>query len=214
MSLDLTSYYNERAKEYDKIYQNPHEQKNLTEAVNLFQKLLHKKTVIEIACGSGYWTEKISKSAISIFATDINRSMIEIAKNRCSFDNVTFELVDMFALNINSTYDALFGGFVWNHIPLQNLENFLHKIKQFLNPNGKIIFIDTKPVNNSSKRITKIDEQGNTYQTRTLENGTTHLVLKNHPTRDFIFQKFSKISADIKYIEMDFYWIVICELKE
>src|SRR5262245_61706148 len=119
MNQDLTSYYRDRAKEYDKVYLIPDEQEDLIKATEIFQELFPNKTVLEIACGTGYWTEQISKVATSIFATDINESVIEIAKARKNFDNVIFEVADIFSLKTETKYDALFGGFIWSHILLQ-----------------------------------------------------------------------------------------------
>ena len=113
-------------------------------------------------------------------------------------------------------YDALFGGFIWSHILLQDLDDFLLKIISFLKPNAIIAFIDSKQVKgkyHDIRSIAKTDKQGNTYQERNLENGTTHIVLKNFPSKEFLVQKFSKFSTDINYIDLEHYWIVSCKLK-
>lgn len=217
MNQDLTTYYRDRAKEYEKVYLIPEEQEDLARSVKLFQELFHKKNVLEIACGTGYWTEQISLSANSIFATDINETVIEIARARKEFDNVVFEVKDMYDLKPSTIYDALFGGFIWSHIPLQELGNFLFTLTKFLKPDAIIAFIDSKPVKNTihdANRITKTDEHGNTFQTRTLENGSSHLVLKNFPSRDLLIEKLSAFSSDINYIDLDNYWIVTSKLKK
>ena len=83
-----------------------------------------------------------------------------------------------------------------------------------VSPGGTIVFMDNNFVEGSSHAITKTDEQGNTYQARKLENGTLHLVLKNFPTKDFIFQKLSGIATEINFINLTYYWIVSCKLTE
>ncbi len=216
MNEDLKSYYSDRAKEYDKVYSIPHEQQDLAEATAIFQKLFAEKTVLEIACGTGWWTKQISATATSIFATDFNEAVVEIAKGRNDADNVSFRVADMYTLNNETKYDALFGGFIWSHILLQDLEGFLQKLTGFLKPSGIIAFIDSKLVKDKYhdvKRIVKADEYGNTYQTRDLDNGTTHIVLKNFPAQEFLQQKLSKFYTDINYIELENYWIVTCKLK-
>jgi len=216
MNQDLATYYNDRAKEYDKVYLIPEEQEDLAKATEIFQKLFYKKTVLEIACGTGYWTEQIAGSAASILATDVNESVIEIAKNRNNSDNVSFKVADMHTLTVDKTYDALFGGFIWSHILLEELDNFLQKIRSFIKPGGTIAFMDSKQVKggvHGDKSIAKTDEQGNTYQARELENGMAYLVLKNFPSQEFLFQKLSRLATDINYIDMEHYWIVIGKLK-
>lgn len=210
MNQDLTSYYNDRAKEYDKVYEIPEEQEDLVKATELFQNIFRNKTVVEIACGTGYWTEQISKGASSIFATDINKSVIDIARTRHFNHNVTFGVADMNSLKADRMFDGLFGGFIWSHILLQDIDKLLSILKDQIIETGDIVFIDSKQVNGSAhdkKKTTRVDEFGNTYQTRKLANGTTHEVLKNFPGKEFLIDKLSKISSDINIIELNHYWI-------
>ena len=214
MNQDLVSYYAERAKEYEKVYFNPDEQEDLQTSEKIFQYLFANKKVLEIACGTGYWTERIAKTATSIYATDINESVIEIARARQQ-ENITFAVADMFDFAPVEKFDGVFAGFIWSHILLQDLDKFLKQIKSFLKPNGTLIFIDGNAVagtNHDLKNITKTDEYGNTFQTRTLENGSSHLVLKNFPTKDFLIEKLSNIATDINFINLKYYWIVSCKL--
>jgi ubiquinone/menaquinone biosynthesis C-methylase UbiE len=216
MNQDIVSYYNDRAKEYEKVYLNPDEQEDLLTATDLFQKIFAGKTVLEIACGTGYWTERISKTATSVFATDINKSVVDLAMARQVMDNVSFEVSDMYNLATDKKYEGLFAGFIWSHILLQDLDRFLDKVKDFIVGGGTIVFIDSNPVKSTihdAKRIAKTDEAGNTYQLRHLDNGTDHLVLKNFPTEDFLFQKLSRIATGISYTKLPYYWIVSCKLS-
>ena len=217
MNQNLVSYYDDRANEYEKVYLNPAEQGDLLKATTIFQNLFSQKTVLEIACGTGYWTERIAETATSIYATDINESVIEIARKKQINDNVTFAAADMYQLKPDQKYEGVFGGFIWSHILLQDLGKFIAKVRSFLKSNGTIVFIDSNYVegtNHDLKKITKTDEQGNTYQTRRLENGTTHLVLKNFPTKEFLIQHLSSIATDISFINMKYYWIVSCKIIE
>lgn len=212
MNQNLISYYKDRAKEYEKVYQNPAEQEDLQTAEKIFQDLFAQKTVLEIACGTGYWTERIAETATSIYATDINESVIEIAKERQK-SNISFAVADMFDFTPDEKFDGVFGGFIWSHILLEDLDKFLEKVKSFLKPSGTIVFIDGKAVegtNHDIKNITKTDEHGNTFQTRKLENGTTHLVLKNFPSKEFLIEKLSSVAMEINFTSLKYYWIVSC----
>lgn len=216
MNQDLTSYYNDRAKEYDKVYQILEEQDDLRIASNIFHTFFAGKSVLEIACGTGYWTEQISHVAKSVWATDINESVLDIAKAREYKCPVTLQVADMNNLATDQLFDALFGGFIWSHILLQDLDGLLDNLKERLVPHSHIAFIDSKLVPGSfhnPKRITRTDEMGNTFQTRHLENGTTFEVLKNFPTRRFLLDKLSRIATDIEIIDLDYYWIVTSKLR-
>lgn len=215
MNQNLISYYNKRAKEYDRVYQIPEEQEDLAKATEFFQTIFANKTLLEIACGTGYWTEQIAKTATAILATDINRNVIDIAKTRQYNNIVTFEIEDLFHLKTKNKFDALFGGFIWSHILLQDLDNLLASLKKNIIENGTMVFIDSKPIEgryHDKKRITRTDEFGNTFQTRQLEDGSTYEVLKNFPNNDFLYSKLSKIATNINFIDLDHYWIAICNI--
>jgi ubiquinone/menaquinone biosynthesis C-methylase UbiE len=216
MEQDLKKYYHDRAKEYDKVYSNIAEQDDLRAASLIFQDLFKQQTVLEIACGTGYWTAQMAKTARAIFATDINESVINIAKAKPLHENVAFAVADMFSLTTPIKYQGLFGGFIWSHILLQDLDRCLHHVKQFVVPNGTMVFIDSNAVegtNHDKKRITRVDAFGNTFQQRQLENGVNHEVLKNFPTTEFLHQKLEPIATDINFIKLAYYWIVSCKLK-
>src|SRR5687767_9901285 len=111
MNSDLIKYYSDRAKEYEKIYSRPERQHDLPRASDMLKQIFAGKQVLEIACGTGYWTERIAKTAKSILATDINESVIEIARAKnYSPAAVSFQTIDLFALDNSIKYESLFGG--------------------------------------------------------------------------------------------------------
>lgn len=213
MNQDIISYYKDRANEYEKIYAKPERRHDLKDAAIVLQSLLAEKEVLEIACGTGYWTERIAEAASAIHATDINERVLDIARNKHYKGKVTFERADIYNFKPEKKYEGLFGGFIWSHILLQDLDLFIAKIKELVVTGGTIVFMDNYYVDGSNLPITATDEQGNTYQTRQLENGTAHRVLKNFPAKEFVLSKLSDIAATIDFISLEYYWIVSLELK-
>jgi len=214
MNQHLILYYKERAKEYEKIYTKPERQGNLVSAENILQNLFNEKNILEIACGTGYWTAKIAKTAKSIYASDVNETVIEIARQKDLGDTVRFAVENLYNIEIKEKYEGLFGGFIWSHILIQDLDGFLETINGILPQDGLIVFMDNKFVEGSSTQIASTDQLGNTYQLRELENGTTYSVLKNFPTQNLIIEKLSGIGTDIQFINLEYYWIVSCRLNK
>lgn len=214
MNQDLVNYYKDRAQEYEQVYLKPERQADLKKLTKVLLSLFVHKEVLEIACGTGYWTERIAQKATSILATDINKTVIDIAKNKQYESPVTFEVSDIYDLNPIRKYESLFGGFIWSHILLQDLDNFIAKVSGLVKPGGSVVFIDNNYIKGSNHMITQSDDCGNTYQTRTLESGASHLILKNFPTREFIIKKLSDIAAETTYITLRYYWIVNVRLRQ
>lgn len=216
MNQDLITYYRERAHEYDKVYHNPPEQGDLQEASRIFQTLFAQKMVLEIACGTGYWTEQIAATAAAVDATDANEAMLQIARARPVKGNVRFAVADMYTLTPGKKYDAVFGGFIWSHIPVQDLDGLMDRLAGCLQPDGLLVFIDSNIVKNTphdAKKIANTDINGNTYQERTLDNGDAYLVLKNFPDEAFLVERLARVGAEVTVLRLEYYWIAYCRVK-
>src|SRR4051812_5278231 len=82
---ELADYYRDRAAEYDAVYDKPERQQDLATLKELLPPLVAGKRVLEIAAGTGYWTQVLAGSAQSILATDLNDETLAIARSR-SYD--------------------------------------------------------------------------------------------------------------------------------
>ena len=209
MNKDLVRYYQDRAKEYDKIYLKPERQDDLKNATVLLQNIFANKSVFEIACGTGFWTEKIAQTSTSVFATDINKAVIDIAEQKgYPQNNVIFGLADIFNLSVDRQYESLFGGFIWSHIKLQDLHKFLAAVNSAVLPGGTVVLMDSIFVEGSNHPITHTDPDGNTFQTRKLDDGTTHLVLKNFPSENFLQTTLAGMATEFTFIDLKYYWVL------
>lgn len=210
MNTHLVDYYRQRAKEYEQVYAKPERQHDLQQAEILLKQAFAGKTMLEICCGTGYWTERIAQTATAIHATDINDTVLDIAQQK-DYGNtpVSFEMADFYSYPVTRLYDGLFGGFIWSHIQLQHLQAFLQKTGSFVRPGGTIVFMDNIYVAGSNLPVTHTDEQGNTFQTRTLEDGSTHLVRKNFPTEAFIKEQLKDIAGQLQVIRLEYYWLAV-----
>lgn len=210
MNDDLTTYYDRRATEYEAIYAKPERQADLLAATQVLQAIFKEKEVLEIACGTGYWTEKIAQTACSIKATDINESVLEIARHkRYPNQNVAFEVADLYQLNPLRPSEALFGGFLWSHIPLQALPKFIQKTNELVAAGGTVVMMDNRYVEGSSTPIFSRDEMGNTCQRRQLQNGETYLVLKNFPNQTDLENALQGKCSTLQYIQFQYFWIAV-----
>ena len=75
----LIEYYTQRAPEYERIYHRPERQPDLRKLEQLVTQAFGGLDVLEIACGTGYWTQHIAKRARSILATDYSGQLDPVA---------------------------------------------------------------------------------------------------------------------------------------
>jgi demethylmenaquinone methyltransferase/2-methoxy-6-polyprenyl-1,4-benzoquinol methylase len=212
---DPTLYYALRAGEYDRIYTKPERQKDLAALRALLRDTFAGHDVLEVACGTGYWTQVISESAKSVLATDINEKVLEVARSKSySNSNVRFQIADAHTLaDVACHFTAGFAGFWWSHIPRANLQAFLTAFHRKLLPGSLVVFLDNNYVEGSSTPVARRDADGNTYQKRKLENGTEFEVLKNFPTSAALRRDVSSHAADTVVAQFRHYWCLRYTLR-
>ncbi|MEL6864337.1 MAG: methyltransferase domain-containing protein [Bacteroidota bacterium] len=203
-------YYRQRAREYDRIYQKPERQSDLHELHDYLKTSFSQKSILEIACGTGYWTQTIAQKAQSIYATDINESMLELAKGR-DYTKATmqFQCIDYRDLPAPaSPYEGLFSGFLWSHIPKSDLTSFIAIMLKQVQRDASLIFIDNQYVEGSSTPISRTDTYGNTYQKRRLQFGEQFEIIKNFPSREEIEVLLHNFECEINWRGLTYYWIL------
>ena len=78
----LTGYYAKRAAEYEQIYLKPERQADLKILQAKIAAAFAGRDLLEIACGTGYWTQFAARSAKSITAIDYNEEVLRIARQK------------------------------------------------------------------------------------------------------------------------------------
>lgn len=207
ISTNLKHYYARRAGEYEQIYQKPERQSDIAALKDLLQNLLAGRDVLEIACGTGFWTEAIAQTARSIFATDINEEVLEIARNKFyPPEKVRFRQIDALSLDeVRNQFNAGFAGFWLSHLPKSQVKDFLENLHAKLFPGGLIVLIDNRYTKGSTP-ISHYDDQGNTYQTRQLADGTQYEIIKNFFTSDDFRALLDGIAENVNLTELEYFW--------
>src|ERR1035437_6768778 len=77
---DMVAYYAKRARILEQVYDIPERQADLAVLKDRVRESLRGHRVLELACGSGYWTACIAESVESVLATDINPECLELTQ--------------------------------------------------------------------------------------------------------------------------------------
>jgi demethylmenaquinone methyltransferase/2-methoxy-6-polyprenyl-1,4-benzoquinol methylase len=211
----LEAYYAKRAREYERIYDKAERQEELAWLRERLPKLFEGRRVLEIACGTGYWTQFIAKRAVHVTACDINEPVLEIAREKpIAKGRVTFAKADAFAPgNLCQGCDAAFAGFWWSHVRKSDLARWLAGVAKALPPGALVAMLDNRYVEGSSTPVSRRDAEGNTYQVRPLLSGETHEVLKNFPAAAELAEAVRPFAAEAHLEETHFYWLLVFRLK-
>lgn len=205
----ILEYYARRAPEYERIYHRSARQEDLRKIERMIGEIFQDLDVLEVACGTGYWTQFAAKGARSILATDYNSEVLEIAQTKdygkCK---VNFVKADAYSLNeVTRLYSAGLVCLWWSHIAKTDLPLFLNAFHSKLEYRSPVVVLDTQNVEGYAGPIFRTDEEGNTYQVRELPDGSLYEVLKNFPN-ELEFKKFlSGYASDIEFVQHPYFWL-------
>jgi len=204
----MLEYYSRRANEYERIYQKPERRGDLARLRNYLREALHDRRVLELACGTGYWTATLVESVAFVTATDASDEVLAIARGKeLNGEKVQFTRGDAFNPQaFGGSFDAGFAGFWWSHVPRSRLRSFLEGFHSALLPGARVVFADNRFVTGSSTPISRIDEDGNTYQRRGLDDGNCYEVLKNFPSALELYQTVSPYAKGVEVLELEYFW--------
>ncbi len=186
----MKTYYSERAQEYDEWFYrrgryNRSSESNarwFAEVDEVLQALDNAKLegdVLELAPGTGIWTEKLLRTAATITAVDASPEMIAINRARIASERVSYLQADLFSWRPARTYDAVFFGFWISHVPLEKLDAFLASVASMLRPAGKLFFVDGRREPTSTAVNHQLPEPDSQTMVRKLNDGRAFEIVKN-----------------------------------
>lgn len=213
MKADLARYYAERAREYERIYDKPERQADLAWLRGKLPAMFAGRRVLEIACGTGYWTQHLAREAREVVGLDINDETLEIARSKAlPPGRVALRIADAYAPPAElGAFDGAFAGFWWSHVLIRDRRRFFEGLDRRLAPGAKVALLDNLYVEGSSTPITRRDAGGNSYQARRLENGSEHEVLKNFPTGVELDADIAGLGQNPRFTALQYYWLFTYE---
>jgi 2-polyprenyl-3-methyl-5-hydroxy-6-metoxy-1,4-benzoquinol methylase len=101
--------------------------------------------VLELGCGTGYFTRELARSGADIVAVDVSPELLEIAKADCSAPNVGYEIQNACAMSYRDVvFDSVVGSSVLHHL---EIEAALREIYRVLKVGGTIYFTEPNMLN-------------------------------------------------------------------
>jgi SAM-dependent methyltransferase len=149
-------YYRQRAPEYDQWWQaqgryaKPAEDErrwfdDIAEAERALETFAPTGDVLELAAGTGWWTEHLTRSADSVTAVDANEETLALNRRRTeATGKVSYVVADLFAWSPpRGTYDVVFFSYWLSHVPADRLAGFWRDVAGALRPGGRVFLVDS-----------------------------------------------------------------------
>jgi len=98
---------------------------------------------LELAGGTGLWTERLAPGASSLTVVDASAEMLELNRARLGETPVHYIQHDIFSFEPEQRYDFLFFGFWLSHVPSERFDEFWELARRCLKPSGRFFFVDS-----------------------------------------------------------------------
>ena len=204
---ETKEYYRQRASQFADWHRHtgPYEggpaldQSYFQEAKILFDALQAENlrgNVLEIASGTGIWTEAVVRTASTLTALDSSKEMLEKCKTRLGTNpKLRYIIADFFEWPPDQEYDAVTFSFLISHVPASKLDEFVMKLSRCLKQGGRIFFVDqqTQAIKNET-----LEKPGGEIAWRTLENGRRFKVIKHFYSPEELEESFLAHGFDIE----------------
>jgi ubiquinone/menaquinone biosynthesis C-methylase UbiE len=135
--------------------------------------------VLELACGTGLWTERLAAHANSVTAVDGSPEMLELCRARVNDPRVDYLQADLFAWEPDRTYDVCFFGFWLSHVPREHFAAFWDKVARTVGPDGRVFFIDSLRNDKASATDHVLPDRDQETMLRRLADGREYRIVKH-----------------------------------
>jgi demethylmenaquinone methyltransferase/2-methoxy-6-polyprenyl-1,4-benzoquinol methylase len=169
---------------------------------------------LELACGTGIWTQELAALAGHVTALDASLEMIAINQAKLVAANVAYQQADLFTWQPDRQYDLVFFSFWLSHVPPERLTPFLATVSRAVRPGGRVFLIDSRHEPNSSAKDHPLREDEHIHRTRTLSDGSAYTIVKVFYEPDDLRAalKAAGFAADVRIT--DHYFIYASGVKE
>jgi SAM-dependent methyltransferase len=217
---EQAAYYRARAAEYDQWWlregrydRGPElnatwfeEAGSVRAALEEFRPAGH---ILELACGTGIWTQRLVPFADRLTALDASEEMLAINAERLHSPKVRYIQADLFAWQPSpgDRYDTVFFGFWLSHVPPERFAGFWRLVASCLLPGGRVFFVDSRRETTSTARDHVLAEAESSIQRRRLNDGREFQVYKIFYDPEELAFRLRTLGWDFTVSETEHYFL-------
>jgi SAM-dependent methyltransferase len=150
---EQTAYYRARAPEYDEWWQRRGRYDRGSELGEEWDQQIAQVAaeldtfgacgdVLEMAGGTGWWTERLARTARHLTVVDASPETLDLNRDRVRRPDVDYVVADLFSWLPQRTYDVVFFSFWLSHVPRSRFSTFWSLVRSCLAPGGRVFLID------------------------------------------------------------------------
>lgn len=200
-------YYRRRAGEYDQTAYGdlPAARERIA---RLVRRMRPSGSVLEIACGTGMWTQALADEADSVRAIDVSPEVLTIARERARTANVSFEVADVFSWTTDDRFDVIFFSAWLSHVPTSRFAQFWRMLRGLLAESGRVIFVDEHIQDRDKETYVRRDEDQ--IAERRLRDGSSYRVVKNFVDPDVLERRLRDLGWECRIRLDGREWVWVC----
>ena len=200
-------YYSERAGEYDQWWfrQGRYDLgpslnrvwfDEVAQLQRAFELVPFHGHVLELAGGTGIWTQRLASRVQRLTVLDGSAAMISLNRARLEAaglaERVSYRKVDLFAWRPSRLYDAVFCGFWLSHVPADRLDEFLQRVASALTTGGTLAVVDNTCAADATVPNRQSPPEGVEITTRRLSDGRKFQIIKRFYEREELRQLLTR----------------------
>jgi demethylmenaquinone methyltransferase/2-methoxy-6-polyprenyl-1,4-benzoquinol methylase len=202
-------YYQARAGEYDDWWfrrgrydrgadANRRWFADATAAQEALERFAPTGEVLELACGTGLWTERLLPHATSLTAIDASPEALALAHARVSDRRLKYLRADLFAWEPARVWDVCFFGFWLSHVPHERFAAFWEKVARAVGAEGRVFFLDSLRSELASAADHLLPDPAEQTMLRRLADGREYRIVKHFYEPAALQRRIAALGWDVE----------------
>jgi trans-aconitate methyltransferase len=163
--------------------------------------------VMELACGTGLWTQVLAGYPTSLTAIDASAEVLALNRARLPLGRVCYQQADLFQWQPDSTYDMVFFSFWLSHVPPTHFDTFWQTVRSSLAPGGRAFFVDSRYEPTSSATDHTLRAREEFVTTRRLNSGDEFQIVKIFYEPHALTERLAGLGWEFEIAETAHYFI-------
>jgi ubiquinone/menaquinone biosynthesis C-methylase UbiE len=136
--------------------------------------------VLELAGGTGWWTERLARTADRLTVVDARPETLTLNRERVGRADTEYVVADLFEWRPERRYDVVFFSFWLSHVPRTRFSSFWALVRSCLAPAGRAFLIDNadEPTPRRKAKDPYVIECAPDLHLRQLNDGSQYRVVK------------------------------------